>query len=150
MFLFVGNVSTVDALGNYECDSEDRKTHVSCLRELLDSTEYGSTVPKGKSGLGKYKCGKKQGNKTKEQHVNCLTSLLDEYGSHLAVDEVQLTNCEKDFIANGVSPADATSKCEVYNEKQKEKQELTSCEENNISKWGFSLEKAAEVCGVKR
>ena len=83
MIPFVGNVGTADALGNYGCGNPDSKTHVSCLRSKLDSTPYGLKVPKGRDGLGNYRCG---GNKTKKQHVNCLRLLLDQHGANLATD----------------------------------------------------------------
>ena len=84
IFPFFGNTSNADALGNYGCGNPDRKTHVNCLRGLLDTTPYGLTVPKGKIGLGNYGCGKQAGNIKKRQHVNCLRRLLDEHGAHLA------------------------------------------------------------------
>ena len=80
IFPFFGNISNTDALGNYGCGNPDRKTHVNCLRGLLDTTPYGLTVPKGKRGQGKYGCG--QPNRRK--HVNCLRRLLYEHGAHLA------------------------------------------------------------------
>jgi hypothetical protein len=85
MFPFVGNVSDVDALGKYGCFNPDKKTHVSCLRGLLDSTPYGLTVSKGKNGLGKYGCL----DKDKRMHTRCLRSLLDQHGPHLAKGENQ-------------------------------------------------------------
>ena len=62
MFPFFGSITNADALGNYGCGNPDRKTHVNCLRGLLDTTPYGLTVPKGPIGLGQYGCGKKAGN----------------------------------------------------------------------------------------
>ena len=85
MFPFVGNVSDVDALGKYGCFNPDKKTHVRCLRGLLDSTPYGLTVSKGKNGLGKYGCL----DKDKRMHTRCLRSLLDQHGPHLAKGENQ-------------------------------------------------------------
>ena len=85
MFPFFGSITNADALGNYGCGNPDRKTHVNCLRGLLDTTPYGLTVPKGPNGLGQYGCGKKAGNIKKRQHVNCLRRLLDEHGTHLQV-----------------------------------------------------------------
>jgi hypothetical protein len=85
MFPFFGSITNADALGNYGCGNPDRKTHVNCLRGLLDTTPYGLTVPKGPIGLGQYGCGKKAGNIKKRQHVNCLRRLLDEHGTHLQV-----------------------------------------------------------------
>ena len=66
MLPFVANISTADVLGNYECYNKDRRTHITCLRQKLDSTPYGLTVPKGKNGLGKYGCGRIGGNKTND------------------------------------------------------------------------------------
>ena len=85
MFPFSENVSKVHALGNYGCFNPDKKTHVHCLRGLLDSTPYGLTVSKGKSGLGKYGCR----DKDKIMHTRCLRSLLDQHGPHLAKGENQ-------------------------------------------------------------
>ena len=76
MLPFVANISTADALGNYECFTQNRKQHVSCLRAKLDSTPHGLTVPKGKGGLGKYGCG----SRNRAKHVSCLRDLLDEHG----------------------------------------------------------------------
>ena len=80
VFPSIGNISTAEALGYYGCYDENRKTHITCLRQKLDSTPYGLTVPKGKRGLGKYGCG----TKNRRKHVNCLRSLLDQHGPHLA------------------------------------------------------------------
>jgi hypothetical protein len=85
MFPFVGNVSDADALGKYGCGNPDKKTHVSCLRGLLDSTSYGLTVIKGKNGLGKYGCR----DINKRMHTRCLRSLLDQHGPHLAKGDNQ-------------------------------------------------------------
>jgi len=85
MFLFVGNVSKAGALGNYKCGNSDRKTHVNCLRGLLDRTSYGFALKIGKRGPGGYDCGRQAGNKTKRKHVNCLRRLLDQHGAHLQV-----------------------------------------------------------------
>lgn len=84
MVPFIENVSTANAHGKYGCENPDRNLHINCLRTKLDTTPYGSTVPKESDGLGNYRCGKKQGNKTKQQHVNCLMLLLDQHGADLA------------------------------------------------------------------
>ena len=78
-----GNMDTAiaDELGSYGCHNADRKTHVDCLRSLLDSTPYGLTVAKGSRGLGNYGCG----GQPRIQHVNCLRGLLDQHGVHLQV-----------------------------------------------------------------
>ena len=81
IFPFIGYISTADALGNYGCYAEYKNTHVSCLRSLLDSTQYGGTVPKGDGGLGNYGCY----DKDKNTHVKCLRSLLDKHGPHLCL-----------------------------------------------------------------
>jgi len=80
MLPFVANISTADALGNYECFTQNRKQHVSCLRAKLDSTPHGLTVPKAKDGMGIYGCF----DRDRRTHVTCLRSLLDEHGPHLA------------------------------------------------------------------
>ena len=80
IFPLIGNISTADALGNYGCYAEYKNTHVNCLRSLLDSTQYGGTVPKSDGGLGNYGCY----DKDKNTHVKCLRSLLDKHGAHLA------------------------------------------------------------------
>ena len=80
MLPFVANISTADALGNYECFTQNRKQHVSCLRAKLDSTPHGLTVPKARDGMGIYGCF----DRDRRTHVTCLRSLLDEHGPHLA------------------------------------------------------------------
>ena len=80
MLPFVANISTADALGNYECFTQNRKQHVSCLRAKLDSTPHGLTVPKARDGMGIYGCF----DQNRRTHVNCLRSLLDEHGPHFA------------------------------------------------------------------
>ena len=45
IFPSIGNISTAEALGNYGCYDENRRTHITCLRQKLDSTSYGLTVP---------------------------------------------------------------------------------------------------------
>ena len=80
IFPSTGIVSSVDALGNYECWTKNRRQHVSCLRAKLDSTPYGLTVPKARDGMGKYGCF----NKKRRKHVTCLRGLLDQHGPHLA------------------------------------------------------------------
>ena len=84
MIPFIKNINTADALDKYGCDNPDRQMHINCLRTKLDTTPYGLTVPKGNDGLGNYQCGKKQGNTTNRQHINCLMLLLDQHGANLA------------------------------------------------------------------
>jgi hypothetical protein len=102
MFLFAGNVSNADALGNYECENTDKKTQVRCLRGLLDSTPHGLIVPKGKSVLGKYGCG----DKNKRKHINCLRRLLDQHGAHLVTGgaEPMMVDCQAGKACGGVPP----------------------------------------------
>tara|TARA_Y100001936_G_C15947707_1_gene598355 strand:+ start:307 stop:954 length:648 start_codon:yes stop_codon:yes gene_type:complete len=90
IFPSIGNISTAEALGNYGCYDENRRTHITCLRQKLDSTPYGLTVPKDKRGLGKYGCGAKK----RRKHVDCLRSLLDQHGPHLE-DPNQFSDAEK-------------------------------------------------------
>ena len=80
IFPLIGNISTADALGNYGCYDEEKNTHVRCLRSLLDSTQYGGTVPRSDGGLGNYGCY----NEDKKTHVDCLRALLDQHGPYLA------------------------------------------------------------------
>lgn len=84
MIPFIKNIDNADALDKYGCDNPDRKMHINCLRTKLDTTPYGLTVPKGNDGLGSYQCGKKQGNTTNRQQINCLMLLLDQHGANLA------------------------------------------------------------------
>jgi hypothetical protein len=70
-------------MGNYGCGTKNRKKHVNCLRDLLDTTPLSAKVKHAKKGKkrGFYKCG----NKNKKKHTNCLRRLLDEHGPELAV-----------------------------------------------------------------
>jgi hypothetical protein len=72
-------------MGNYGCGNKNRRKHVNCLRDLLDTTPLSDQVRHAKKGKkrGFYGCnGLKQGKWKK--HVNCLRRLLDQHGPQLA------------------------------------------------------------------
>ena len=69
-------------MGNYGCGNKNKRKHVNCLRDLLDTTPLSDKVKHAKKGKkrGFYGCG----NKNKRKHTNCLRRLLDQHGPHLA------------------------------------------------------------------
>jgi len=75
MLPFVANISTPDAQTT-DCFSQNRRQHVTCLRSKLDSTTYGSTVPKHTDGMGKYGCR----TRNRRTHVTCLVEKLVDQG----------------------------------------------------------------------
>ena len=115
MLPIFGNMDTAiaDELGSYGCHNADRKTHVDCLRSLLDSTPYGLTVAKGSRGLGNYGCG----NQPRIQHVNCLRGLLDQHGAHLQVGNhgggASGTHPPADISHCATLPPDTRPQCEA-------------------------------------
>jgi hypothetical protein len=78
-----GKRSGGNKMGNYGCGNKNKKKHVNCLRDLLDTTPLSDQVKHAKKGKkrGFYKCG----NKNKKKHTSCLRRLLDEHGPELAV-----------------------------------------------------------------
>jgi len=69
-------------MGNYGCGNKNKRKHVNCLRDLLDTTPLSDKVKHAKKGKkrGFYGCG----NKNKRKHTSCLRRLLDQHGPHLA------------------------------------------------------------------
>jgi len=72
-------------MGNYGCGNKNRKKHVNCLRDLLDTTPLSAQVKHAKKGKkrGFYGCNGLRDGKWKK-HVNCLRRLLDQHGPELA------------------------------------------------------------------
>jgi hypothetical protein len=72
-------------MGNYGCGNKNRKKHVNCLRDLLDTTPLSAQVKHAKKGKkrGFYGCNGLRDGKWKK-HVNCLRRLLDQHGPQLA------------------------------------------------------------------
>ena len=70
-------------LGRYGCGNKNKRKHVNCLRDLLDTTPLSDQVKHAKKGKkrGFYGCG----NKNKKKHTRCLRRLLDQHGPHLAI-----------------------------------------------------------------
>jgi hypothetical protein len=73
-------------LGNYGCGNKDRRKHVNCLRDLLDTTPLSDKVRHAKKGKkrGFYGCSGLRDGKWKK-HTKCLRRLLDQHGPELAV-----------------------------------------------------------------
>ena len=95
MFPFFENISTADAQGKI-CNYNKRKMEVDCLREELDKTTFGSTVPKGKRGLGLYGCG--QSNRIK--HTDCLRELLGQHSTEPDSPTTEPTPSPKTVLLN--------------------------------------------------
>ena len=80
--LSFGLTAIAQEISSYGCENKDKKTHVDCLRSLLDSTQYGENHP-GR-GSTHYACYGGDDDEKLRKEVTCLKLKLDKYGPHLA------------------------------------------------------------------